>query len=379
MQILGILGGGQLGRLLIEQARRFALTVHVLDPDPNAPCKGCADHFVVGSLTEYHTVYQFGKTCDLLTIEIEEVNTHALLQLAAEGLPVFPEPHLLAIIQDKALQKQYFIDHYLPTADFTLPSDTSEAALTAAIEALGGLPVVQKARRGGYDGSGVHLIDSLSATAERLQVNSFIEKKAPIAAELAVLTCRSAKSDIVVYEPVEMVFHPTTYRLDYYVAPARIPPELTAAAQELAYQTAHAFKITGLLAVEMFLLKNNELWLNEVAPRPHNSAHHTIESHYYSQYQQQIRALLGFELGAPAAHSAAAVINLLGHPNYSGSVKYQGIANALHTNGIYIHLYGKTHTRPHRKMGHLTALAPTPHQALINAQKAAAAIQIIST
>ncbi len=378
MVTLGILGGGQLGRMLCQAALDLPVRVRVLDPDPNAPAARCCDEFVVGDFADEAAVRAFGADCDVITIEIEHVSVAALKALQAAGKAVYPDPGALAIIQDKGLQKQFFELNGLETAPFRLAGSAADAAaLVADDPAL--LPAFQKLRHGGYDGHGVrHLPDAAALTEKGFDAPSVLEARVTYAKELAVVCARTADGTIRAFPVVEMVFDPHTHLVTALAAPADISAEIARRATDLAIRTCAAFATVGLLAVELFLLPDGAVLVNEVAPRPHNSGHHTMEANHVSQFQQHLRAILGLPLGEVAPRSAAAMVNLLGAPDGGdGPTTVHGLAEALALPGVSIHLYGKTRTRPHRKMGHLTAVANTAGEATALAARAAGMIRIV--
>lgn len=354
--VIGILGGGQLGLMLIQAAIDWNLPIHCLDPDPEAPCRDLCAWFETGSLTDYDTVYRFGKAVDILTIEIEKVNVEALEALENEGKRVFPQPSVIRIIQDKRLQKQFFRDHNLPTADFILTETRADVATILADAPDGFLPAFHKLGRDGYDGRGVQRIASLGDTGKAFDAPGVLEKAVDFDKELAVIVARNERGEMQTFPTVEMVFHPEHNLVDYLFAPAAVSDEVNQRAQTLARQTADAFGIVGLLAVELFLTKTGDILINEVAPRPHNSGHHTIRANVTSQFEQHWRAILNFPLGDTSIYQPAAIVNLLGEPTYTGPARYEGFDNLLAMPGVFPFLYGKALTRPFRKMGHVTVL-----------------------
>ncbi|PSR57278.1 5-(carboxyamino)imidazole ribonucleotide synthase [Adhaeribacter arboris] len=366
---LGILGGGQLGRMLLQAGIDLNLYTLILDPDPEAPCKSLCNEFHVGSFADYNTVYTFGKKCDVVTIEIEHVNTEALLRLKQEGVRVFPEPEVIKIIQDKGLQKEFYRQHGIPTAAFRLLQNKMELP-----EHEDFLPAFQKLRTLGYDGRGVTRIASSADFAKGFEAPSVLEKLVDYEKELAVLVARNEKGEVSCFPVVELVFHPVHNLVDYLFAPANISAEISQQAQEIAEQVIQAFNMTGLLAVEMFLTKDGQILVNEAAPRPHNSGHHTFKANLTSQFEQHLRAILNLPLGNPQEHSAAVMLNLLGEPGFSGEAKYEGLQETLAVPGVSIHLYGKKITRPARKMGHVTITAGTVAEAT---QKATSIKEVI--
>ena len=355
---LGILGGGQLGRMLLQAGIDLNLYTLILDPDADAPCKSLCHEFYHGSFADFDTVYDFGKKCDVLTIEIEHVNVEALFRLEAEGVRVYPNPEAIRIIQDKGLQKQFFRQHQIPTADFRLVASKAEVE-----QHLDFLPVFQKLRRFGYDGRGVTRLASAENIHKGFDEPSVLEKLVDFQKEIAVIAARNERGEVSCFPAVELSFYPEHNLVDYLFSPADISPEIEQAAQALATQVIQAFDMVGLLAVEMFLTQDGELLVNEVAPRPHNSGHHTYKANHTSQFEQHLRAILNLPLGDTGLHSAAVMLNLLGETGFSGEALYEGADAALAVPGVTIHLYGKKYTRPFRKMGHLTITAPTVAEA----------------
>ncbi len=348
---LGILGGGQLGRMLIQAGIDFDFTIKSLDPDSSAPCKFIAHEFVIGSLNDYQTVLEFAQDCDIITIEIENVNIDALEYLAQQGKIVYPQPSILRIIKDKRLQKQFFKQHQLPTADFILTKNLAELS-----EHKSFLPAVHKLGQGGYDGKGVQVIRNENDLSKGFDSPGVLEKLVDFEKELAVIVARNPSGEVKTFPVVEMVFHPEANLVEYLFAPAAITEEIAQKAEKIAIQTAEAFGIVGLLAVEMFLEKNGEILINEVAPRPHNSGHQTLRANDVSQYEQHLRAIFDLPLGSTHAHSAAAMVNLLGEDSYSGDAIYEGMEDILRIEGVHPFLYGKKTTKPFRKMGHITII-----------------------
>ena len=351
---VGILGGGQLGRMLIQAAIDFDLDISILDPDPNAPCKLFANRFEVGKLTDFDTVYQFGQTVDLLTIEIENVNVDALEKLQQEGKKVFPQPQVIRTIQDKRVQKQFYQTHQIPTPDFVLIDDKSQLEANADF-----LPAFQKLGKGGFDGRGVQKLNSSTDFAQAFENPSLLEKLVDIDKEISVIIARNENGDMTTFPVVELVFHPEHNLVDYLMAPSQISRALAAEAEAIAQKVMLAFDMVGLLAIEMFLTKDGEILVNEVAPRPHNSGHHTIKANGTSQFEQLWRAVLNMPLGDTSTQSLAAMVNVLGESGHTGDAKYEGVNETLSVTGAYLHLYGKKLTKPSRKMGHVTILDQT--------------------
>ncbi|GMQ25683.1 5-(carboxyamino)imidazole ribonucleotide synthase [Algoriphagus sp. oki45] len=350
-QILGVLGGGQLGRMLIQSAINYNQDIHILDPDPNAPCKDIAQQFQVGSLKDFDTVYSFGKSCDVLTVEIEAVNTDALQKLADDGKKVFPQPHILKLIQDKREQKQFYAQHGIPTADFIITENKADVISKASF-----LPAVNKLGKEGYDGRGVQILRSEADLDQAFDAPGLLEKLIDFDKEIAVTVARNENGDLIAYPAVECAFHPTANLVEFLFAPAEISAEVEAKAQEIAKAVILKLDMVGILAVELFVTKSGEVLVNEIAPRPHNSGHHTIEANFTSQFEQHLRSVMNWPLGNPDLRCPAAMINLLGEDGFSGPAIVEGKEEAMAEKGVYIHLYGKKLTKPFRKMGHVTIL-----------------------
>jgi 5-(carboxyamino)imidazole ribonucleotide synthase len=355
--VIALLGGGQLGRMFIENALRYDARVQVLDPDAHAPCAGLAHQFTQGSFADKETVLAFAADADVVGIEIEHVSVEALEELERQGRTVIPAPQVLRTIQDKGLQKEFYQRHGIPTAPFALIDGPARIREHAQL-----LPGFLKARTGGYDGKGVMPIRTLEDVDKAFDGPCVLEMQADIDMELAVLVVRSARGSQVAYDPVEMVFDPRYNLVDHLRAPARIDARLAEEARKLAMRVAEAFDAPGLYAVELFLTKAGELWVNETAPRAHNSGHHTIEACASSQFDQLLRLYMGWPLGDTRLRGHAAMINLVGEQG-SGPVQVKGLDDVLHVPGTFLHLYGKQETRTGRKMGHVTAIAQD-HEAL---------------
>ncbi|WP_114751567.1 5-(carboxyamino)imidazole ribonucleotide synthase [Pleomorphovibrio marinus] len=348
---LGILGGGQLGRMVIQAAINYNLEIHILDPDSNAPCKHLCQSFSQGDLKDFDTVYAFGKACDVITIEIEHVNTEALEKLQEEGKKVFPQPHIIRLIQDKRLQKQFYKDKGIPTAPFLLTADKE-----AVREHSSFLPAVHKLGREGYDGRGVQLIKSERDLDKAFEAPGLLEKFVDFEKELAVIVARNEKGETKTFPVVECAFHPVHNLVEFLFSPAEIAPSLEKEARILAERVIDQLGMVGILAVELFLTKEGELLVNEIAPRPHNSGHHTIEANWVSQFEQHFRSVMNMPLGHTEARSPAAMVNVLGEEGYTGEALVEGMDELLASEGVFIHLYGKKLTKPFRKMGHVTVL-----------------------
>jgi 5-(carboxyamino)imidazole ribonucleotide synthase len=370
---LGILGGGQLGRMLIQQAINYNVTVKVLDPDREAPCRKLCHEFVTGSLNDYETVYNFGKTVDLLTIEIEKVNVDALEQLEREGVLVYPQPRIIRLIQDKGLQKQFFKENEIPTAEFQVIS-SAEQLRESSIP----FPYIQKLRRDGYDGKGVYKVIDESYLEKAFTEPSLIERWVDFEKEIAVIVARNDKGDIETFPMVEMDFNPEFNLVEFLISPSTLPFEVQQEAATIAKKIAESLKIVGLLAVEMFLDKTGKILVNELAPRPHNSGHQTIEGNVVSQFEQHLRAIFDQPLGNTDSLSNAVMINVLGEAGFEGPAVYQGIEKVLKCPGVYVHLYGKALTKPFRKMGHVTIVDNDREKAIEKARYVQQTLKVVS-
>ncbi|MEQ9593483.1 MAG: 5-(carboxyamino)imidazole ribonucleotide synthase [Cyclobacteriaceae bacterium] len=345
---LGILGGGQLGRMLLQSGVDFNLNMSFMDPDPAAPCSQLGN-FRVGSLTNYEDVLKFGEGCDLLTIEIENVNTQALKQLERLGKNVYPQPHIIELIQDKREQKKFYQDRNIPTAHFILTENRKEVQAQSEF-----LPAVNKLAKEGYDGRGVQILRTAGDLDKAFEAPSLLEKLIDFEREIAIIVARNTKGEITSYPAVEMAFHPEKNLVEYLFAPAEISESISKKADEIAKRVVQELEMIGLLAVEMFVTKEGDVLVNEIAPRPHNSGHQTIEASETSQYEQHLRAIMGWPLGSTRVKSLSAMVNLLGEDGFAGEAKYQGFNEVLAVEGAHIHLYGKKLTKPFRKMGHVT-------------------------
>lgn len=360
---LGILGGGQLGRMLIQESINYNITTHVLDPDGDAPCKNLCSKFVKGSLTDYQTVYDFGKEVDLLTIEIEKVNVDALEQLENEGVIVYPQSRVIRLIQDKGIQKQFFKENDIPSSPFRLIQDKAEL-----VNGDFPMPFIQKLRKDGYDGRGVQAIRTKDDLTKAFDAVSIIEDWVDFEMELAVIVARNENGEVKTFPCVEMDFNPEANLVEFLISPSTLSFDILQTADRLAIKIAEDLKIVGILAVEMFLTKDGELLVNEIAPRPHNSGHQSIEGNYTSQYEQHLRAIFNLPLGDTRSISNAVMINLLGEKGFEGLAEYEGLNEILKIDGVYVHLYGKKITKPFRKMGHVTILDDDREKAIEKAK-----------
>lgn len=374
---LGILGGGQLGKMLLYETRKFDIQTRVLDPSAEAPCRIGCDFFQQGDLMDFHTVYQFGQQADVLTIEIEGVNIDALVQLEKEGKKVFPSPKTLKNIQDKGVQKQFYQKHGIPTAPFEVYPSKSDL-LAAISEGKIGLPFVWKSCTGGYDGKGVNIIRKNGDLLPLSDGSCVAEALIPFKNELAVIVARNPDGEVRTYPVVEMEFHPEANQVEYVICPARIPEWVAHKARNIAEQVSKAFEHVGLLAVEMFQTEEDDILVNEVAPRPHNSGHYSIEASYTNQFEQHLRAILNLPLGNTASKVGGIMVNLVGAEGYTGEVVYENIEKILAMDGVTPHIYGKKETRPFRKMGHVTIVHQDLSEARIIAEKVKQTIKVIS-
>jgi len=374
---LGILGGGQLGKMLLTETRKFDITTKVLDPSPDAPCRIACNTFVQGNLTDFNTVYNFGKDVEVLTIEIENVNVEALEKLQTEGVKVYPSPQTIKNIQNKATQKQFYATHDIPTAPFQVFQNT-ESLKKAINEQQLTLPFVWKSARFGYDGNGVKIVRQLTDLNLLPNDQCIAESLVPFKKELAVIVARNAKGQVRTYPVVEMEFHPEANQVEYVLCPARIEEAVAQKARTIAIQVVQAFEVVGLLAVELFQTENDEILVNEVAPRPHNSGHYSIEATYTNQFEQHLRAILNLPLGSTESKVAGVMVNLVGAEGYQGKVVYENIEQIMAMEGVTPHIYGKKETRPFRKMGHVTIVNPNINKARQIAEQVKNTIRVIA-
>jgi 5-(carboxyamino)imidazole ribonucleotide synthase len=374
---LGILGGGQLGKMLLTETRKFDITTFVLDPSNEAPAQFGATKFFVGSLLDYETVYQFGKMCDTITIEIENVNLDALEKLEEEGHIVYPSPKTLRLIQNKGKQKDFYVENNIPTSKhqrFVDLNDLKKALEKDELE----FPFVWKCAQFGYDGNGVKICRSTMDLLHLPEVECIAEEMVPFKNELAVIVARNANGEVKTYPVVEMEFHPEANQVEYVICPARIDEKVAQLAIEIALQVSNAFNHIVLLAVELFQTKNDDILVNEVAPRPHNSGHHTIEASYTSQFENHLRSVLNLPLGNTDSKVAGIMVNLVGEEGFSGPVIYENIEKIMAIDGVIPHIYGKKETRPFRKMGHVTIVNEDMAAARKIAEEVKNSIRVIS-
>ncbi len=348
---IGILGGGQLGRMFIQEAVNFNLSVHIIDPDINAPCSQISHNFTQGDIKDFDTVYEFGKDKDVITIEIEHVNVEALKKLESEGVKVFPQPRVIEMVQDKGSQKEFYLKNNIPTAPFFITDNKEEIE-----QYLSEFPFMQKMRKGGYDGKGVQALKSTTDMEKAWDSPSVLEKFVDFKKELSVVVGRNEKGEIKSFPIVELEFNHEANLVEFLFAPANISQGIEAKAQLIAHDLIEKLDMVGILAVEMFLTQSDDILVNEIAPRAHNSGHQTIEANYTSQYEQHLRAILNLPLGSTKAIMPSVMLNLLGEKEHIGKVKYEGLEDIINIEGVYPHIYGKSETKPFRKMGHVTVL-----------------------
>ncbi len=355
---LGILGGGQLGRMFIQEAINYNLDVHVIDPDKNAPCKDISTTFTVGSLHDFDSVYAFGKDKDVLTIEIEHVNVQALQKLEDEGVKVFPQPKILKMIQDKGLQKEFYASHVIPTSDYHLIEGKNDISRFKSE-----FPFMQKLRKGGYDGKGVTPLRNEEDLEKAFDAPSILENFVDFEKEISVIVARNESGEVKSYPVVELEFNPEANLVDFLFSPANVDLEIEKQAREIAEDLVSKTGIVGLLAVEMFVTKTGEVLVNEIAPRTHNSGHQSIEGNVTSQFEQHLRSVLNLPLGDTRMIEPSVMVNLLGEKGFDGEAIYEGLEETMKMPGVHVHLYGKKFTRSFRKMGHVTVGAPTLEEA----------------
>lgn len=374
---LGIIAGGQLAKMLIQEASKWDITTYVLDEDENCPAGSIASHYIKGSQLNFDSVYQFGQLVDVLTFEIENINIEALKKLKSEGQRILPDPEILELIQDKGLQKNFYENNGIPTAHFNT-YETTEAILSAIEKGKIHFPFVQKLKKGGYDGRGVEVITKKGDLSKLLSGASVIEEKVQIVKEISVIVARNKRGETRCYPVVEMVFDPAANLVDKLICPSSITPEQSEKALGFASEIIELLDMEGLLAVEFFIDSKGEVIVNEMAPRTHNSGHHTIESIITSQFEQHLRAILNLPLGSTKLKLPSVMINVLGEEGHEGPVIYEGLTESMTIDGVKIHLYGKKITRPYRKMGHVTVLSSSLEGALKKAENVRQLIRVKS-
>ncbi len=352
MKKIGILGGGQLGRMLLQAAANYPVETFVMENDNECPASHLCHHFTKGDIKNFEAVYNFGKGLDAITIEIENVNVEALEKLETEGIKIFPKPSVLKTIKNKILQKQYYHQHQIPTAEFIITHEQAELLMQEKF-----LPAVHKLGEGGYDGRGVEIIKTLEDVEKGFNAPAVLEKLIPIQKEIAQMIAVNEKGEVALYPPVEMLFDPQLNLLDYQLCPAEIPTQTLYKVEAIAMAVVRNFNSPGIFAVEMFVDKSGDVLVNETAPRVHNSGHHTIEAHYSSQFDMLWRIILGYPLGNTEAILPSIMVNIIGAEGFNGNVKYEGLEEVLNIENTFVHLYGKKQTKPGRKMGHVTILS----------------------
>lgn len=373
MQKIGILGGGQLGRMLLQAAANYVVESYILENDENCPSAHLCSHFIKGDIRDYDAVYNFGKNLDAITIEIEAVNIDALEALEKEGVRVYPHTSALRIIKNKIFQKEFYSEHAIPSPKYIVTQDLQDLKKHTDF-----LPAVHKIGEGGYDGKGVQVITHAGELDKGFDAPSVLEKEVQIAKEIAVIVAVSDKKEVAIYPPAEMVFDPHLNLLDYQISPARLVKDIQWRAEAIARKVALEFKSPGLFAVEMFLDTDNNVWVNETAPRVHNSGHHTIEGNYCSQFDMLWRILLQLPLGNTEPIKASSIVNLLGADGFSGTAKYEGLDEVMKMSNVFVHLYGKEVTKPGRKMGHVTILSDDYPELTFRAKQVKQALKIVS-
>lgn len=364
MKKAGILGGGQLGRMLLQAAINYPVETYVMEKDPNCPAAHLCHHFVQGDISNFDDVYRFGKGLDVLTIEIESVNEEALFKLEEEGVTIIPKPAALKTIKSKILQKEFYKAHEIPSSQFVITQNVEELKTLEAF-----LPAVHKLATGGYDGRGVQVMKTKADMELGFNAPSVLEKMVDIQKEIAVMIAVSTKGETAIYSPVDMVFDPRLNLLSYQLSPASLPEKVLWKAEAIALRVVKELKSPGIFAVELFTDANDNVWVNETAPRVHNSGHHTIEACYSSQFDMLWRVLLDYPLGNTDHILPAAIVNLLGAEGHEGPAFYEGLPAILAMDNVFVHLYGKTHTKPGRKMGHITILSNEKQELLHKANQ----------
>jgi 5-(carboxyamino)imidazole ribonucleotide synthase len=352
MQKVGILGGGQLGRMLLQAAANYPVETFVLESDDECPAAHLCHHFSKGDIKDFDAVYQFGKGLDSITIEIEHVNVEALEKLEAEGKKIFPKPSVLKTIKNKILQKEYYKQNEIPTAEFVITKSLQELDSKKNF-----LPAVHKIGEGGYDGRGVQILETINDLEKGFDKPAVLEKMVNIHKEIAQIVAVNEKGETALYPPVEMLVNPVLNLLDYQLSPAELEKKILWKVEAISLTTVRNFKSPGVFAVEMFVEKNGDVFVNETAPRVHNSGHHTIEAHYSSQFDMLWRIILGYPLGNTDAILPSIMVNIIGAEGHNGEVKYEGLEDVLSIENAFVHLYGKKQTKPGRKMGHVTILS----------------------
>ncbi len=370
---VGILGGGQLGRMLLQAAANYPVETFVMENDAECPAAHLCHHFIKGDITNFDDVYNFGKNLDAITIEIESVNEDALEKLEQEGVAIYPKPAALKIIKNKILQKQFYKDNEIPTSDFVVTQNINELKKHHAF-----LPAVHKLATGGYDGKGVQLLKKTEDIINGFDTHAVLEKMIFLKKELAIIIAVNDKGENAIYPPVDMVFDPLLNLLSHQVAPADVPDKIFWKAEAIALKVVRDLKSPGIFAVELFVDIDDNVFVNETAPRVHNSGHHTIEACYSSQFDMLWRIMLQYPLGNTEHILPAAIVNIIGENNHSGPAYYQGLAEVLAMDNVFVHIYGKTQTKPGRKMGHVTILSNEKQELIHKANQIKHILKVVS-
>ena len=373
MKKTGILGGGQLGRMLRQAAANSPVETFVMENDPGCPAAHLCHHFTKGDIKNFDDVYNFGKGLDALTIEIESVNEDALEKLQAEGVKIYPSPAALKIIKNKILQKQFYKDNEIPTSDFIITQNKNELQQHSSF-----LPAAHKIGMGGYDGRGVELLITANDIERGFNAPAVLEKMVQVKKEIAVIIAVNDKRENTIYPPVDMVFDMRLNLLDYQISPADLPEKLLWKVEAVALKVVKSLNSAGIFAVELFVDDNDNVLVNETAPRVHNSGHHTIEANYSSQFDMLWRVILDYPLGNTEPILPAAIVNLLGAEGYSGPAVYEGLQEVLKTDNVFVHIYGKKETKPGRKMGHVTILSKDKQELVYQANRIKNKLKVIS-
>ena len=370
---VGILGGGQLGRMLLQAAANYEVETYILEGDADCPAAHLCHHFVRGDIRDFDAVYAFGKNLDAVTIEIENVSIDALEQLETEGVKIYPKPSVLRTIKNKITQKQYYKEQNLPSADYIITNSLAELKAAQSF-----LPAVHKIGEGGYDGKGVQLLHKASDIEKGFDAPSVLEKMVQVKQEIAVVVAIDQTGKTAIYPPVEMMFNKDLNLLDYQLCPAPIAEKILWKVEAIAISVVRNFNSPGLFAVEFFINEQGEVLINETAPRVHNSGHHTIEGHFSSQFDMLWRIILGYPLGNTKAILSSIMVNLIGSEGHSGPVHYEGLTEVLQIDNAFVHLYGKTQTKPGRKMGHVTIISNEKQDLIHKANKVKQTLSVVS-
>ena len=370
---IGILGGGQLGRMLLQAAANYPVDTFVMENDTNCPAAHLCHHFTKGDITNFEDVYNFGKQLDAITIEIENVNEEALEKLQLEGVKIYPNPAALKIIKNKILQKQFYKENEIPTSDFYVTNSNAELNNHQHF-----LPAVHKLAMGGYDGRGVEVLRTAADMQKGFDAPSILEKMVDIKKEIAVIIAVNEQGEHAMYPAVDMVFDQRLNLLEYQLSPAELSDKVLWKIEAIATKLVKSLKSAGIFAVEFFVDINDQVSVNETAPRVHNSGHHTIEANYSSQFDMLWRVMLGYPLGCPDAILPAAIVNLLGAEGFTGDAHYEGLTEILKLDNVYVHIYGKKQTKPGRKMGHVTILSKEKQELIHQANRIKTTLKVIS-